>query len=224
MGGLGKVIGVRKCDNCGINVDIRHKDRMKRDHIFCSVQCESEYRKNKTVLNCKCDTCGKMFHKKQSHIDKCEHNYCSVACHREAKKQYMLKENNHQYGLTGSKNSSWKSDEKINSDGYRKIRTSDHPFKCKDDFVMEHRLVAELYLLNDTNSVCIDGKMYLSPNYIVHHIDLDKLNNDKENLLVMTLGEHMSLHHKLKNDNEYLSNYCITHNLDVNIINSRIAR
>ena len=48
-----------------------------------------------------------------------------------------------------------------------------------------HRLIMEEYL----------GRK-LTPNEIVHHIDGNKLNNDIDNLKVMTRSEHSKLHRK----------------------------
>lgn len=101
---------------------------------------------------------------------------------------------NHQYGLKGKANASWKTDEKITNYGYRKIRVLDHPFRDCDDFVFEHRLVAEKYLLTEENSIEIDGKKYLKKEYDVHHIDENRLNNDPSNLLVLIKGDHKRLH------------------------------
>jgi len=50
-----------------------------------------------------------------------------------------------------------------------------------------HRVIAEQRL----------GRK-LKPNEVVHHIDGDKLNNDPDNLCVMTRGEHARLHLKGK--------------------------
>lgn len=63
MGGLGKLKGIRKCKNCGVDVKIYHKDRLQRINIFCSKKCEGQYTKSKTKLNCKCEVCGKYFHR-----------------------------------------------------------------------------------------------------------------------------------------------------------------
>jgi hypothetical protein len=109
-----------------------------------------------------------------------------------------LGENNPNFGNRGSKNPMWKSDEKISTYGYKLIRQPNHPFCNCDEFVFEHRLVAEKYLLNDENTVEIDGIKYLSPFYEVHHIDGNRLNNSPENLMVLTKSEHMKLHKKKK--------------------------
>lgn len=148
--------------------------------------------------NCVCPVCGKAFHLKPYHIKRVKTKpCCSKKCLYEYKKTLMSGEGNHQYGLKGSKNASWKSDRHISRFGYWQVRCLDHPFRDKQDFVFEHRLVAEQHLLTDENSVEIDGKRYLSPEYVVHHIDFNRLNNDPENLVVMTKQEHQRFHAKL---------------------------
>lgn len=123
----------------------------------------------------------------------------------------MRGENNHQYGLKGYKNASWKSDTKISSYGYRLVRCLDHPMRNIDDFVFEHRLVAEAYLLTPETSIIIDGKSYLSPDYVVHHIDGDRLNNDVSNLRIMTLSEHCRLHRLQEGDENMVINFAKMH-------------
>ena len=204
MNKLGKLLCIKKCDNCGTNVEIRHKKRLNNKNFFCSKQCEAEFKKNQykqkdeNYYNCECPICGKKFHLKPYQLKKYKMHYCSIECHKKAKMEYMKGEKNHQYGLKGSKNASWKSDKKITNYGYIKIRCIEHPFKDCDGFVFEHRLIAEKYLLNDENSVEINGKKYLKPEYVVHHIDMNKKNNVPSNLKIMTLEEHTSLHVKRK--------------------------
>lgn len=69
-----------------------------------------------------------------------------------------------------------------------------HPFATKSGYIREHRLIAEYYLLTEENSVLINNKKYLSPKFEVHHKDLNKLNNNKDNLQVLTKSEHQKLH------------------------------
>lgn len=195
--GNSKIIKIEICSNCGKEVPIYHKNRLKHKNIFCDKECESIFKKSKN-LNCECEVCHKKFHRKPSQKSKNKHQYCSVNCHNKAKSTLMLGENNHQYRLKGSLNSSWKSDERISSYGYKLIRNLNHPFKNSDDFVFEHRLVAEKYLLNKNNSVLIENKLYLSPNFHVHHLDFDRLNNSPENLYVLPKSLHIKFHDSLK--------------------------
>ena len=101
---------------------------------------------------------------------------------------------NHQYGLKGDKNASWKGGRTISSYGYVLIYSPDHPFANGDGNIFEHRRVAERFLLNEENSVAINGKKYLSPEYEVHHKNENKTDNSVENLVVLTKSEHRSLH------------------------------
>lgn len=147
--------------------------------------------------NCQCPICGIKFHLKPSRVKIAKNHYCSKECFGKAKIEYMKGEGNHQYGLKGNKNATWKSDRRLSRYGYIQVRVLDHPFRDKADFVFEHRLIAERYLLNDENSVTINGKRYLNPDYVVHHINFDRTDNRVENLLVMGKQEHMRLHCKL---------------------------
>ena len=199
MGRKGKIIGIRQCLNCGLDIEIMHKERMLRDKVFCCKKCEGAYRSKNLENNCKCDWCGKEYHTKPNLLNKYDKHYCSIECHANHKKEYFAGGSNHQYGLKGSSNSTWKSDYKITNYGYRKIRVLEHPLRDCDDFVFEHRLVAEKYLLNDDNSIEIDGVKYLNPKLEVHHIDNNKLNNDICNLMILTKSEHSKLHYRTKN-------------------------
>ncbi len=152
-------------------------------------------------FNVECPVCGAKFHLKPSALKRFKTHYCSKACQNEARREYMKGEGNHQYGLKGKDNASWKSDIRETSYGYIMVRDYSHPFCDKHGWVFEHRIVAERYLLTEENSVEIDGKRYLKPEYDVHHKDFDRKNNKKENLEVMKRGEHRALHSKL-NPNE----------------------
>lgn len=190
-----------KCDNCNNEFlcqpfRVREHENGKRKKLFCCKKCEGEYRRKQSELNCTCPICGKKFHRKNSKVEKTKNVCCSMVCANQLRKTTMSGENNHQYGLLGSQNSTWKSDERISSYGYKLIRVLDHPFRNTDDFVFEHRLVAEKYLLDDNNSIIVDGIKYLKPELVVHHIDKNRLNNSPDNLIVMTREEHTAYHKK----------------------------
>ena len=144
--------------------------------------------------NCTCPVCGKKFHLKPCAVKRFKIHHCSKECFRIAKKEYMAGSNNHQYGLKGNKNASWRSDKKLSRYGYIQVRQLDHPFRDSSDFVFEHRLVAEQFLLTPECSIEINGKRYLSQNYVVHHRNFDRADNRPENLQVMTKSEHKALH------------------------------
>ena len=148
--------------------------------------------------NCTCPICGKKFHLKKYAVEhRKTKSCCSKECLRKYKHILMSGEGNHQYGIKGKKNATWKSDRKISRYGYIQVRVLDHPFRDRGDFVFEHRLVAEKYLLTDEYAVTIDGKRYLSPKYVVHHKNFDRQDNRPENLMIMTKGEHQRLHTKM---------------------------
>lgn len=121
----------------------------------------------------------------------------------EYRQSAYLGENNPNYGNVGSKNPLWQSDEKISPYGYKLIRVIDHPFKNCDGFMFEHRLIAEKYLLNDYNSIEINGNKYLSPEFQVHHLDFNRLNNDVNNLCVIHKTMHAKFHSQVRFPNQY---------------------
>ena len=145
-------------------------------------------------LNATCPICGKKFHLKPYKLRIDKNHYCSRECHYEAKRQYMKGYKNHQYGLRKEKNASWKGGKKLSRYGYMRVLMPEHPFAEKDGTILEHRLVAEQHLLTDENSIEINGKKYLSPDYIVHHKNHNRLDNRPENLEIMKKGKHSSMH------------------------------
>ena len=155
---------------------------------------------DESFYNCECPICGKKFHVKPYHLHRFKTNYCSKECQNEARKIYMRNEGNHQYGLKGRANATWKGGTKETCYGYLLVQQLGHPFSVgRSEYVFEHRLVAEKYLLTPENSVEINGKRYLSPDYVAHHKNGNKKDNRKENLEVMTLSEHQAMHAKKQN-------------------------
>lgn len=184
-----------RCEFCGKEF-YGSPSRAKAKHICCSKQCLGNFIKSHQEPNCICPICGESFHLKPSKKAKDKTHCCSQECLSIMRHNNMLGKNNHQFGLKGKDNPTWKTDEKITHYGYRKIRKLDHPFKDCNGFVFEHRLVAEQYLLTEENSVVIEGKKYLKPEYDVHHKDENRLNNNPSNLQVLTKKEHRTLHNK----------------------------
>ncbi len=86
----------------------------------------------------------------------------------------------------GAKNPRWSGGIKIHAHGYRLIASPEHPFKDKQGYVREHRLVMEKHI----------GR-YLESTEDVHHLDGDKTNNNVSNLeLFASRSEHIRKHHR----------------------------
>lgn len=150
-----------------------------------------------TSYNCECVVCGKKLHRKPSYINKTKNITCSYECCYKLKKQTMAGKNNHQYGLVGELNSSYKNGEFISNLGYKKIYAPKHPLS-KNNYILEHRLVSESYLLDSINSVEYNNLRCLSPEFVVHHLDFDRLNNDINNLAIMKKNDHIKFHNYLR--------------------------
>lgn len=80
--------------------------------------------------------------------------------------------------------------EKLRDDGYVKVYAPDHPHCTKDGYVMKHILIIEREI----------GR-YLNPGECVHHINHIRSDNRVENLRLMTIHDHMSMHMKERNKN-----------------------
>ena len=81
----------------------------------------------------------------------------------------------------------WKGGETISSEGYRFIYKSNHPYSRHNGYIKQARLRMEKEM----------GR-YLTPQEVVHHQDLDKLNDNIENLQIMSKSEHSKLHNKIR--------------------------
>lgn len=84
---------------------------------------------------------------------------------------------------------------KRRSHGYIAIYFPDHPLSNSDGYIMEHQLVME----------CLIGR-HLKKYECVHHMNFIRDDNRKENLQLMTINEHMSLHSKLGHQNKEENN------------------
>jgi dUTP pyrophosphatase len=109
----------------------------------------------------------------------------------------MVGELNHQFGVKGPENSSWVSGIRVGPNGYVLVKNYTHPYRTCDDDIRLHRLIMEHYL-RATHQYRflqeIEGGWYLNPEFDVHHVDENRLNNSLSNLEVMTRGEHTALH------------------------------
>jgi len=189
------------CFNCGKEFDVYKSRTQNKKHIFCSKKCEGEFRKDDN--NVICVICKKEFHVKQTRLKRLKNKKnicCSKKCSNKLKEKTYLGKNNHQFGLKGELNASFKNDYKI-INGYILLRNISHPFSSKKGFVLSHRLIMEEYLrsFNPESEYLIEfnNQLFLSPNVIVHHKNQNKLDNRIKNLQIMDLSEHIILHNNL---------------------------
>ncbi len=171
-------------------------------YTSCSRACNSSTKKAKP--NISCVVCGKPEHMKPYRLNRVKHGWtCSKECYATRQQTSMIGANNHQHGLVGDENASF-SGEIIVRKGYVYEYTPDHPGATRNGRVRQHRLTAERNHIPPKSGELMDayfiegGRLYLKPEYIVHHIDEDRLNNHPDNLDVCTKSEHTSGHNTHK--------------------------
>ncbi len=140
-----------------------------------------------------CPICCKNFEVKAYRVKKIKTICCSVSCASKLKgtahlrgtiteevKKKIRKTLKGKY--VGKKSSRWNGGRYYHKSGYVCIYSPNHPFKDKDGYVFEHRLVVEKKL----------GR-YLEPKGRVHHLNGIRDDNRAENLELL---ENDSIHHR----------------------------
>lgn len=208
---------------CGVcNKDFECKPSRLKDHDFicCSRECSAIARKKEHTPNVKCWACGKEFWIKESHLairKNPERICCSQACASLEKSDRFSGCGNHQFGLKGALNSSYKRDIRISNYGYVKVRCETHPLANGDGYMLFHRLVYEQFLRDSYQFdllVELHGQLVLPRDVFIHHIDENKLNNSLSNLSPISLEEHTSLHRKNKKGKVSSGKLFKAHDLD----------
>jgi len=103
-------------------------------------------------------------------------------CYRKSK----LGANNPMKGKYGRLNPTWKdSDRMSDRKGYSRVRApSWYTGRIWQGYVDEHVV-----------NYCLSHKITeLPPGFCVHHLDMDKKNNDPSNLIMLTNSDHLKLH------------------------------
>ena len=195
--------GVTKvCETCGKEFYVI-KSRENTAH-FCSRECAS---KSKIAQpNVICSYCGKAFHMKKNQMmrhKRTEGYFCSTDCHSRHMSLWFTGSRNHQFGIKGELNASFKGIERIQKN--HKLRdvlvySPEHPHARVSGRVLKHHLVVEenADLFSQECFVVINGKRYVNTKiYVVHHKDGNHSNNSLSNLEILTRSEHQKLHVRL---------------------------
>ncbi len=125
--------------------------------------------------------------------------FCSKDCFNEYKKVWFVGANNHQYGLKGNLNSSFKGDVIATKNNHLNEAQVYAPHRAdanRNGRVVLHRLLVEENWENFRSDAfdIINSQHVLKKGFIVHHVDGDHNNNSLDNLMVVTKAEHRRIH------------------------------
>lgn len=188
------------CDFCGKEFEKIPTKHRKYPSRFCCYNCYEKWNRFNKEPNCFCTVCGKPMYMKKSRLDRLKHKdciVCSTICSATIRSSWMKGELNHQFGLIGSLNSSFKESDSLLKNGY--ILSSGSQKR-----VLKHRkLVEENWTIFGEKyfNVNDDGSRSLKNGYVVHHKNENKSDNRLENLQIMTRSQHSSLHAKKNYNN-----------------------
>lgn len=182
------------CLTCGKEFQV---PSWRKTAKYCCPECRQESLKGKP--NCICEICGRHFHLKPYHLNKYKHHCCSKECINKWKALHYLKGGNHQYGLKGELNASFKGEEITKqNNNLIDIRVYDptHPYCDKDGRILKHRLLIEqnYWLFDQKYFETIEGRIVLKRTSQVHHINEDHNDNRIDNLMPVTRTEHRIIH------------------------------
>lgn len=183
-----------KCIICG-KEDYKI-DTSKFPKDFCSYSCYQQWLKFNKEPNTECPICHTKFYVAPNRLKRAKHGVCcSKECSGKLKSLYSSGRGNHQYGLRGDKNASFKGNV-ITLNGYLYEYCPGHPHASKTSRVRQHRLVIEHnYKLYDSKYFeTIDNWIVLKQCYDVHHINENKQDNRIDNLQIVTKSEHTAIH------------------------------
>lgn len=192
------------CAECG-KEEYVNPSRAK-NYLCCSVACLGQYNSKRysRKITQVCPICGKEYQIKQKQYKQIKtQSCCSIECASELKKITYLGERNHQFGLKGELNASFKR-EKTKKKNIRFndiwVYKPDRPDVDKYKRITEHRLVVlENYTkFNPCFFIEKSGFKIFNPNpklkICVHHINGNHTDNSLENLIPLTKANHRKAH------------------------------
>src|SRR3990167_2932318 len=157
----------------------------------CSMTCKGKLwttERAGALPQMKCQVCGNPFSYYPSHGER--RKTCSRVCSGKLKAQSNSR--------SGVENHNWKGGISKHSRGYLYRAVEDHPFSRHGNYVFDHRLVMEEWMRDAAPShkflIEVNGVKYLRTEIHVHHIDENKQNNGRKNLLACTADSHQLIH------------------------------
>ncbi len=192
-----------KCKVCPVEFLVT-KNRFEKENIkYCSKLCKDKDSLLERI-EIECKQCNKKFKISISYYNKGDGKFCSQLCfykYIDRKEKFICincgREFITQKSQVNTKKPicSWECryDKKYRIGkgllwgDYVLIYLPEHPYCTKSGHIVEQRLVMEKFL----------GR-YLTPDELVHHIDENKLNNKIENLLMVSISEHNTIHNELR--------------------------
>lgn len=186
----------KQCAVCGVDFNVP----VYRAHTakYCNIACQRAGLKGQP--NVTCPICGTAFHVKPYHLKRFSQVCCSKECGLILRKIKMSGTNNHQYGLRGKLNASFKNEATIhdnngNTDFF--IYVEGHPRPSnRNGRILLHRYLVEINhdKFDDRYFEERNGWIVLKHGIEVHHIDGNHQNNNINNLMPVTKAEHRSIH------------------------------
>ena len=192
------------CKRCGKEFFV--KPSRQNSAKFCSRECADTARKEQH-LNCVCTQCGKKFYMPPYQMRSTKRTFgyfCSVNCLTQYRKIHFCGEKNHQWGLKGELNASFKRNVLTKRNGHLLEETISCPERPdtinKSSRMTLHRynVVTNWEKFDPILFNKIDDFYVLKDNLQVHHIDFDHTNNDLSNLTVLTKSAHLKVHNQIK--------------------------
>lgn len=189
-----------KCELCGKEKEYKYKSQIKR---FCCHKCSNQYkwdniRQHKKYIKMLCPICKKEFeiYENDYRIKNRLNIYCSKECSIKASKKGNIKkcqQCGNEFYTTRNKFCSRECAIKYKKDHYN------HKIYMENEYLVGYEKGYNKkgnYKLHRKKIEDLIGRR-LTSNEIVHHKDENKLNNNIDNLQIMTRGEH-SRYHRLK--------------------------
>lgn len=192
------------CANCG-KTELVLPSRAKT-YLCCCTECLGKYnsKRHSKKIECICPICNTTFELKPYRFNRVlSIPCCSKKCSSILKSKTFSGKGNHQFGLKGELNASFKGTETTKKNIHLEdiyVYCPERPDANKDGRITKHRLIVEenykLFNINYFN--IIEEYAVLKPGIHVHHIDQNHSNNSINNLIPVTMKAHTTIHNRLK--------------------------